>query len=462
MEIQNKATRIRLFDITSPQMRAFHMSWFAFFLCFLAWFGIAPLMKVVREEMSLTKDQIGWCIIGSVAITVLARLFIGWLCDRIGPRLAYTWLLLLGSIPVMCIGFAHDFTTFLLFRVAIGVIGASFVITQYHTSIMFAPNCVGTANATSAGWGNLGGGVTQLVMPLVFTFFVGTIGLSTAAGWRASMFIAGLMCALTGIAYYFLTQDAPDGNFSELREKGLMPQKKSVNGTFLEACKDYRVWALFVIYGACFGIELTINNVAALYFVDYFEYFQEMDMVKAVSMAGLIASLFGLMNVFARTLGGAFGDKFGERWGLSGRVKWLFVVLFCEGLALMLFSQMNVLALAIPSLILFSLFVQMSEGATFSVVPFINKRALGSVSGIVGAGGNAGAVAAGFLFKSSAISWPTALFILGALVTCASFLTFAVNFSEASEVEARTATNRAIQERRVQTSHEPEPELVGV
>jgi len=461
MEIQHKATRINLLDVKSPQMRAFHMSWFAFFLCFMAWFGIAPLMKIVREEMSLTKSQIGWCIIGSVSVTVLARLFIGWLCDKIGPRLAYTWLLLLGSIPVMCIGLASDFTSFLLFRVAIGVIGAAFVITQYHTSIMFAPNCVGTANATTAGWGNLGGGVTQLVMPLVFTFFVGTIGLSAAAGWRASMFVAGLMCALTGIAYFFMTQDAPDGNFAELREKGLMPEKKSVNGTFLEACRDYRVWALFVIYGACFGIELTINNVAALYFVDYFDYFQEMDTVKAVGMAGLIASLFGLMNIFARTLGGAFGDKFGQRWGLSGRVKWLFMVLFCEGLALMLFSRMNVLTLAIPTLILFSLFVQMSEGATFSVVPFINKRALGSVAGIVGAGGNAGAVAAGFLFKSEAITWPTALFILGALVTCCSFLTFAVRFSESSEMEARTATDTANEERRRLAAGQPEPELVG-
>ena len=128
-------------------------------------------------------------------------------------------------------------------------------------------------------------------------------------------------------------------------------------------------------------------------------------------------------------------------------MKWLFVVLFCEGLALMMFSRTNVLAFAIPSLLLFSLFVQMSEGATFTVVPFINKRALGSVAGIVGAGGNAGAVAAGFLFKSSAISWPMALFILGALVTCASFMAFAVNFSEAAESEARAATNEAVARR---------------
>ena len=455
MEIRNKATRIRLFDFRSSQMRAFHMSWFAFFLCFFAWFGIAPLMKVVRDEMSLTQDQVGWCIIGSVAVTVLARLFIGWLCDRIGPRLAYTWLLISGAIPVMCVGFADSYESFLLCRVAIGVIGASFVITQYHTSIMFAPNCVGTANATSAGWGNLGGGVTQLVMPLVFAFFVGTIGLSAAAGWRASMFVAGLMCAATGVAYYFLTQDTPDGNFRDLRARGLMPEKKHAQGSFLDACRDYRVWALFVVYGACFGIELTINNVAALYFVDYFDEFRQMNTVQAVQTAGLMAGLFGLMNIFARTLGGAFGDRFGKSWGLSGRVKWLFIVLFCEGIALMLFSQVKVLTLAVPALILFSLFVQMSEGATFSVVPFINRRALGSVAGIVGAGGNAGAVAAGFLFKTDAVTWPTALFLLGALVTCCSFLTFAVTFSETAETEARTATDAANEERR------RVPELAG-
>lgn len=455
MELSHKATRIRLLDFRSPQMRAFHMSWFAFFLCFFAWFGIAPLMKVAREEMSLTKDQVGWCIIGSVAITVLARLAIGWLCDRIGPRLAYTWLLLLGSLPVMGISLASDYTSFLLFRVAIGVIGASFVITQYHTSIMFAPNCVGTANATSAGWGNLGGGVTQLVMPLVFAFFLGTVGLTEGASWRASMLLAGVLCALTGVAYFFLTQDAPQGNFAALRAAGRLPEKPAIRGGFLEACRDHRVWALFVIYGACFGIELTINNIAALYFADYFDYFQTMSNVEAVGAAGLIASLFGLMNIFARTLGGVFGDRFGQRWGLSGRVRWLFVVLFCEGLALMLFSQTRVLVFAIPALLVFSLFVQMSEGATFSVVPFINKRALGSVAGIVGAGGNAGAVAAGFLFKTSLFSWPTALLILGALVTAASFLTFAVNFSEAAETEARSATRRALEERRGQ------PELAG-
>lgn len=428
MEFRGKATKINLWSFKTPQMRAFHMAWFAFFLCFFAWFGIAPLMAVVREELALTKAQVGNTIIASVAVTILFRLVIGWLCDRIGPRIAYSALLLICSIPVMCIGFANSYEGFLIARLMIGAIGASFVITQYHTSIMFAPNIVGTANATSAGWGNLGGGVTQMVMPLVFAMFMG-FGFSSFLSWRLAMVLAGAVCFITGIAYFKLTQDAPEGNFKELRAAGKMRIGKETNGTFWLAAKDFRVWALVLVYGACFGIELTINNIAALYFIDEFE--------LTLKTAGLVASLFGLMNIFARTLGGIFGDKFGNIWGLRGRTIWLFIALLGEGLALILFSQMAVLHLAIISLIVFSLFVQMSEGATYSVVPFINKKALGSVAGLVGAGGNLGAVCAGFLFKSSAFGWSHALLILGCVVTACSFLPFLVNFSSADESAAK-------------------------
>jgi len=420
-------------------MRAFHMSWFAFFLCFFAWFGIAPLLAIVREELSLTKEQIGNTVIASVSITILARLLIGWLCDRIGPRLCYTGLLVVGSIPVMAIGLAETYTSFLLFRLGIGVIGASFVITQYHTSVMFAPNCVGTANATSAGWGNLGGGVTQMVMPLVFAAFI-YLGFSDAASWRLSMVAAGAVCFVTGLAYYLFTTDLPNGNFKELRASGELVSTAKSKGSFWLAAKDYRVWALFFIYAACFGIELTINGIAAIYYMDRFD--------LGLKTAGLVAGLFGLMNIFARTLGGYISDKFVEKGGLRGRVRWLFYALLAEGIALVFFSQMSVIALAIPVMIVFSLFVQMSEGATYSVVPFINKKALGSVAGIVGAGGNMGAVCAGFLMRSESISYSQAFLILGIGVFSFAFFTFLVRFSPEAEATAAKELHLAMGERR--------------
>ena len=434
----NKATRINLFSLAKPHMRTFHLTWFAFFLAFFGWFGIAPMMALVRDDLGLTKSQIGNTIIASVAITILARLVIGWLCDRIGPRLAYSGLLVLGSIPVMCIGLAQSYEAFLLFRLAIGVIGASFVITQYHTSVMFAPNVVGTANATTAGWGNMGGGVTQMVMPLILTLLL-MLGVGEAFGWRVAMVVPGVGLFITGVAYYLLTQDCPEGNYKQLRASGRMPPASATRGSFMEAARDYRVWALFVIYGACFGIELTINNVAALYYYDRFE--------LNLATAGLIAGLFGLMNIFARSLGGILGDKFGIKFGLKGRVMFMGGVLLMEGLALILFSQMATLFLAVGAMIIFSLFVQMTEGATFSVVPFINRRALGSVAGIVGAGGNAGAVAAGFLFRVETLTTADALLLIGIVVVAIAPVAFLVRFSPQTEAAERTAMRNALARR---------------
>ncbi len=448
MEVRNKATSIDLFSLKTPQMRAFHMSWFAFFLCFFSWFGIAPLLNEVGKDLGLTKPQIYNSLIASVTITIFARLFIGWLCDRIGPRLSYTFLLIFGSIPVMTIGLINpiseitglsSYHVFLLFRLGIGVIGASFVITQYHTSVMFAPNVVGTANATSAGWGNLGGGVTQMIMPLIFSAYL-WFGFTNAESWRLAMFSAGAVCFLTGIAYYFITTDLPNGNFKELRESGEIVKTETGKGSFWLAARDYRVWALFLIYAACFGIELTINGMAAIYYQEHFG--------LGLKTAGLVAGLFGLMNIFARTLGGFISDRFVIKGGLNGRVRWLFIALLCEGVALLLFSQMRILALAIPIMIIFSLFVQMSEGATYSVVPFINKKALGPVAGIVGAGGNMGAVCAGFFLRFGGVDEPTVLMILGVLVGLFAFCTFAVRFSPTDEQAAAVEFEKAMIRRR--------------
>ena len=439
MEVKNKATRINLFSLKTVQMRAFHMTWGVFFLAFFGWFGIAPLMAIVREDLMLTKAQIGNTIIASVAITVLVRIIIGPLCDRIGSRRAYTWLLLIGSLPVMGIGLANSYETFLLFRLAIGAIGASFVITQYHTSVMFAPNVIGTANATTAGWENLGGGVAQMVMPLIFTALL-TLGVDKFLGWRLAMIVPGAALFLTGIAYYFVTRDAPDGDYKELRARGELPatERKGIE-SFILAIKDYHVWALFIIYAVCFGVELTINNIAALYYHDQFG--------LDVKTAGLIAGLFGLMNIFARTMGGMFSDLFARKMGLRGRVLFLFIALLGEEVSLILFSQMGVLAVAIGTMIVFSLFVQMSEGATYGIVPFINKKGLGAVAGLVGAGGNAGAVAAGFLFRAESITTQQGLLYLGVMVTVTAFCSVLVRFSPAAQEAEKKAFEAALADR---------------
>lgn len=414
------ARRIALRDFRSRPMRAFHVSWFSFFLCFFAWFAAAPLMVVIKEDLGLTQVQVGNTIIASVAGTVFARLLVGSLCDHFGPGRTYSWLMVLCSFPVMGMGLVNSYESFLLVRLAVGAVGASFVITQFHTSLMFAPNCLGTATATTAAWGNLGGGVTQLLMPLGLSLLI-ALGVDEAVGWRYAMIAPGLTLLVMGLLYSRLTEDTPGGHFEPRLGKG-----RSLG----VATRDPRVWCLFGLYAACFGTELTVNNIAALYFYDNFS----MGLVGA----GAAASIFGLTNVFARSLGGYLSDRIADRRGLRGRSLFLFVLILVEGLLLIAFSKATQLPLALALFFVFGVLVQMAEGATFGVVVFVKRKAMGAVVGVVAAGGNVGAVLAGFMFRVEGLPWSKALAILGVVIAATSLLALLIRFTaqEEAEVEA--------------------------
>ncbi|WP_295711244.1 MFS transporter [Mucilaginibacter sp.] len=414
--MEKQLTKLNIFSLKGVQMRTFHTTWLMFFVCFFGWFGLAPLMPTIRAELHLSKGQVGNTIIASVAATIIARLIIGKLCDTWGPRKTAIRLLLVGSLPVFFVGLAHDYTSFLLFRLAIGVIGASFVITQFHTSMMFAPNIKGTANAVTGGWGNLGGGVTNMVMPLIFAAIVG-FGYTKAEAWRYAMIFPGVMMLVIAFLYWKYTKDTPNGNYDEVGYS-----KTNSTKTDWSILSDWRVWALTLAYAMCFGMEITFDNVASLHFVDTFHLSQ--------SSAGFWAGIFGFMNIFARALGGIVSDKVGGKFGMRGKGLLLAGVLLLEGAGLILFASSGNLTAAIISMLSFALFLKMSNGATYGIVPFINSKNVGMVSGIVGAGGNLGGMMFGFLFKSSTITYVQAFTYIGIMVMVVSVIVLITRFQK--------------------------------
>lgn len=159
---QDKATTLHLFSIRRPHMRAFHFAWFGFFMAFVSWFAFAPLMKEVKKDLGMTTDEVYNANISSVSSTVLSRFVVGPMCDKFGARVVSSSLLIMGSIPTAFGGLVNNAVDVAVIRFFIGVMGATFVCTQYWSSQIFVKEFVGTANATTAGWGNLGGGVTQV------------------------------------------------------------------------------------------------------------------------------------------------------------------------------------------------------------------------------------------------------------------------------------------------------------
>lgn len=418
--------KLNILSFKGVQMKTFQITWLTFFACFFGWFGLAPLMPTIRADLGLSKSQVGNTIIAAVSATIIARLIIGKLCDTWGPRKTHTALLILGSIPVMLVGLSHSYTTFLLFRLAIGVIGASFVITQFHTSAMFASNIKGTANAITGGWGNLGGGVTNMVMPIIFAAIV-SFGYTKAEAWRYAMIIPGIMLLIMAFLYYRYTKDTPAGNYEEISR---VKKSSKIDWSILS---DWRIWSLALAYAACFGMEITFDGVAALHFTDTFKLSQK--------SAGFWAGTFGFMNIFARALGGIASDRIGKKYGMKGKGLLLAAMLLMEGFGIILFANAGSVGLAILSMLSFALFLKMANGATFGITPFVNEKNVGMVSGIVGAGGNAGGMLFGFLFKSESITYAQAFQYIGYIVIGVSIIVLITKYALSTKAKEALDNN---------------------
>ena len=250
-------------------------------------------------------------------------------------------------------------------------------------------------------------------MPLIFAAIVG-FGYTKAEAWRYAMIVPGVMMLIIAFVYYKYTKDTPNGNYDET---GYRNTKSKTDWSILT---DWRVWALTMAYAMCFGMEITFDNVASLHFVDSFHLTQ--------SAAGFWAGIFGFMNLFARALGGIVSDKVGKKSGMRGKGLLLAGVLLLEGLGLILFAQAGSLMVAIITMLSFALFLKMSNGATFGIVPFVNTKNVGIVSGIVGAGGNLGGMLFGFLFKSQSITYVQAFTYIGYAIITVSVIVFVTRF----------------------------------
>jgi len=412
----DKAAEIKLCSFARPHMRAFHCSWWTFFVAFFIWFAIAPLLSEVRTTLDISKQDIWTSNICSVAGTIVMRFVLGPLCDKYGARILMGCVLMFASIPCALIGLVQSATTLAVTRFFIGLGGSTFVMCQYWSTSMFTKETAGTANALVGGWGNLGGGVTQLVMgSVLFPLF--KQGMSPEMAWRTVSIVPACVGFLTGFTIMRISDDCPKGNYKEMKANGIM-QEVSAAASFRDGAMNFNTWLLFIQYGCCFGVELTMNNASASYFKEEFK--------LSTESAAAIASIFGWMNLFARGVGGFCSDKMNSKMGMRGRLYTQALLLTVEGIMVLIFAQTKSLGLAIFILVIFSSMVQAAEGSTYGIVPYVNPPATGSVSGIVGAGGNSGAVAFGLCFRQLP-KIQTAFNIMGFSILGSAVLTFLVS-----------------------------------
>ena len=422
-----------------------HMTWFAFFLSFVVWFNMAPLATTIKADMGLEVSQIRTLAICNVALTVPARIIIGMLLDKYGPRLTYSLLLMYAAIPCIMFASAQNFSQLVIARLLLGIVGAGFVIGIRMVAEWFPPKEIGLAEGIYGGWGNFGSAFSAFTLATIGGWLA--FGAVDAINWRATIAGTGIVAALYGVFYFFNAQDTPPGKVYRRPKstRGLEVTTKRdfwflmlmnmpltgilmllawrlTNVGFYGTGTMYIVWAfliglyLFQAYN-CWSVnkdlltgkkrypaadrynfsqvailELTyiVNFGSELAVVSMLPAFFEGTFPLSKAQAGMIAASYAFMNLAARPGGGLISDKLGSRKLTMG------FLTACMGIGYLLLSQVGsgwFLPAAVALTMACSFFVQAGEGSTFAIVPLIKRRVTGQVAGNVGAYGNVGAVA---------------------------------------------------------------------
>ncbi|EPS57149.1 hypothetical protein M569_17672, partial [Genlisea aurea] len=403
VDSENKATAFRPFSISQPHMLAFHLAWISLFSNFFATFSIPPLIPVIRRHVGLTDADIGAAGVASFLGSIFSRLAMGPICDAFGPRAASAAVSFATAPAVLSVGFVSTARGFIAARFLIGLSLANFVAFQFWMSSMFSGEVIGAANGVLSGWALTGSGFTQLAMPAMYSsFLIGALGLKSSTALRVAFTFPAAFQTIAAVLVLALGRDSPG------RTKKRNPTRLLLLRSGL---LDYRAWILAAVYGSCFGVELTAENVIAGYFHRRFG--------LDVRTAGAAASCFGLANAVSRPGGGWVSDEMGRRFGMRGRLWSLWAVLTAAGWLCFCMGRMNSLWSSVAVMCCFSLFVQAASGLTFGVVPFLSDGSTAVVTGITATGGAIGAVLMqSILFsgRDPAMSTQNSISIMGILM----------------------------------------------
>ncbi len=471
-----------LIDFSQERIRVLHYTWIAFFISFYVWFNMAPLATTMLREVNwLTPEHIKILAICNVALTIPARIIVGALIDKYGPRIVFSGLLVVMAIPTFIFAFGNSFLQLLVARLVLGMIGASFVIGIRMVSQWFPPKMIGRAEGFYAGWGNFGSAWAAMTLPwIALTVMEGWFGM-TENGWRWALFVNGVVAFVYGIVYYFIVRDTPKGT-KFVGTKKTQPMTVTSYGDLVQ----YLLWSfplvgalgllawriariqltnesgethslipaeyLYVIYAGLLVVYIghviktlqinlpilkkgvpeeerySFNNVAALnttYIANFGAELAVVSMLPAFfestftvgpEFAGIVASSFAFVNLFARPLGGLLSDTMKNRK--------LVMSIYMFGIALGFFGMGMIdstwpIWIAVAITIMCSIFVQGAEGATFAIIPLIKKKMTGQIAGMAGAYGNVGAVI--YLVIYSLVDATTFFYILSG-GAAASFL----------------------------------------
>ena len=439
--------------------RVLHMTWFAFFMTFVVWLSLGPMMPFIQEALALTEQQAKVLLILNVAMTIPSRIIVGMLVDKLGPKIMFSSILILGGLISIAFSWMQSYEQLAMMRFLAGFIGAGFVVGIRMISEWFPAKQTGTAQGIYGGWGNFGSAGAAATLPFI------AVGFGGDDGWRIAITMASILAIVYGVIYYFSVSNTPKGStYFKPKKSGAMEISTmgdlvlyivmniplylalalltwKLSPTKMGLISLETSWAIYITlvvlfgmqlakiwhvnaeiiknpvpeqhrykfkqvaildwaYLVTFGTELAVVSVLAMFYVDWFE-------LPKIT-AALLAGVYPFINLFARPGGGWISDKIGRK---------LTLMITFSGIAVSFLLLGNVdkdtwsISWVVGLTILGGIFSKAGSGAIFAMVPLIQRRLTGQIAGMVGAFGNVGAVM--FLTVNTFVEYDEFFMIIG-------------------------------------------------
>ncbi len=432
-------------------------------MTFVVWLGLGPMMPFIRESLGLTEQQAKVLLILNVAMTIPARIVVGMLVDKLGPRIMFSSILILGGLISIAFAYSSSYEQLALIRFLCGFIGAGFVVGIRMIGEWFPAKQTGIAQGIYGGWGNFGAAGAALILPFI------ALNMGVSNGWRYALTFGSIAAIIYGVVYYFIVRNTPKGStYFKPKKSGAMevtsgfdillymlmniplilalallvwklsPQDMNlINNmtssiiygllTFIYILQVWKIWHINNIvlkkavpkihrykfkqvalldcaYMVTFGTELAVVLMLASFYVEWFA----LDKVNAALLAGV----YPFINLFARPGGGWISDKIGRKITLVIA----FAGITASFLVLGLVNKSWSLGMVVTLTIVAGIFSKAGSGAVYAMVPLVQRRMTGQIAGMVGAFGNVGAVM--FLTVNSLVSYDQFFMVIGITAAC--------------------------------------------
>lgn len=481
--------RLNIFAFDKANIRILHYTWFAFFMTFVVWLSLGPMMPFIKEALSLTDQQAKVLLILNVAMTIPARIIVGMLVDKLGPKIMFSSILTLGGLISIVFAWSQTYEQLAVLRFLSGFIGAGFVVGIRMIGEWFPARQTGIAQGIYGGWGNFGSAGAALTLPFIAANFAG------ADGWRYAITFASIAAISYGVFYFFRVSNTPKGStYFKPKKTGAMevtsakdlvlyilmniplflalavltwklsPAKMGLIGetasysiyallVAVYALQVFKIWQVNAhilkepvpemqrykfkqvaildwAYLVTFGTELAVVSMLAMFYVEWFE-------LPKIT-AALLAGVYPVINLFARPGGGWISDKIGRKLTLMI----VFAGITASFLMLGFVSKEWSVGLVVGMTIIGGIFSKAGSGAVYAMVPLIQRRMTGQIAGMAGAFGNVGAVI--FLTVNSLVSYDQFFMYIG-IVSAFIFVLIIIFLEEPKGQIAETLPDGTVQ-----------------